>query len=139
MTGGTGTETVYSAGRIMSGPIFVPTRGMRAGTWDRTFNDLSRTSLSIGLQKYSDSKDLFESHDLNFNTIGATDKDNIVTMFEAVKTVKNIIFTIDPTDQTSIDATTYYGKFATAPSFQNILKTSSTELWNTRLRLDESL
>jgi hypothetical protein len=138
MTGGSGTETTYNIGRVMFGAKLQPSKSYDVG-FQRSINDFTVTSQTIGGQLYSDFKGNYDSFVLPFSMITTTDRDNMITMVENNRTAKNLVWTIDTTDTTSINATTYYGKFIDLPTFNNTLKTSGDERHSTVLNLRESL
>jgi len=138
MTGGAGLDTTYDIGRIMLGAKYQPAKSYDIGI-ERTLIDFTEHERSIGGQLHSDIKELFNRLTMSFSYISLTDRDAIVTMFDLVRTNKDIILTTDTTSTALINSNTYYGKFASMPTFANAIKTATDERYNVQLVLDESL
>lgn len=139
MTGGAGTETYYTIGRLMFGTYFQSNRTIAPRSYGRKRTDFGKTSRSIGGQTHSDFQDLFDVISLGFTELETTDRDNFDTMFDAVHTSKPILLTVDTTDTTSINDTTQYGKLTDLATWENTVRTATLNRFNASLEFAQEI
>lgn len=139
MTGGSGTETYYTIGRLMFGTYFQPARTIGSGMYSRGRVDFGKTSRSIGGQTHSDLQSLIDVIGLGFTEMETTDRDNLDAMFDAVHTSKPILLTVDTTDTTSINDTTRYGKLTQLATWESTVRTATLNRFNASIQFSQEI
>ncbi len=134
---GAGTGSYFELGRLMGGKYFQPSKSFDVD-YQRTLNDLSTSSMSIGGQGYEDVKDQFTTLQLNFSNMTTTDRDSMLAMYTQARKDRNIALNVDTTAADKPDLS-YYGKFTEAFNFTNTLKTAGNERHSMSIAFKESI
>lgn len=131
-----GAGTYVEIGRVFFGAYYEPAQNF-AQSYGHTKVDLSSSDRSMGGQIHSDVRNQYHNLSLPFPLISKTQKEELMAIFTAVGTHRDIIISLDPAGD--LNNLSFYGRLTDAMGFQMVAQGTSSELHGVTIGFRESL
>lgn len=131
-----GAGTYIEIGRVFFGAYYEPAQNL-APSYGHAKVDLSSNEISIGGQAHSDVRSQFNELSLPFPLISKTQKEEMMAIFAAAGTHRDIIVSLDPADD--LNDLSFYGRLTGAMEFKMVTQGTSSELHGVTMGFRESL